>query len=231
MGIFDKLFGKKKEIRKECGVKDHLRGVGKPVPSPEEVMAKTGMTEDELTRRFMEYLIQQGKNPFKDMPGHVLRDAEKKFPDLVQLARRKFGTSQQVGGLQMSEEKKAPRTWENLPSIVMTVVPSRFSYSHLVKSISDQAPDKQLVCLVQWGWTSSEEDADRRIQLLYEFVDDPKLVIMRFLAPVPGQEQLIIRASFMRETASEIKASNLYDLAERLSRLARTKGLHTKTVE
>jgi len=66
-------------IRKECGVKDYLRDIEKPVPSPEEVMAKTGMTEDELTRRFMEHLIQQGKNPFEDMPEHMLRDAEKKF--------------------------------------------------------------------------------------------------------------------------------------------------------
>ena len=81
-------------IKKECGVKDYLRGVENPVASPEEVISKTGMSEDELTRRFMEHLIQQGKNPFKDMPEHFLRDAEKKFPDLVQLARRKFGTSQ-----------------------------------------------------------------------------------------------------------------------------------------
>ncbi len=77
-------------IRKECGVKDYLRSLEKPVPLPEEVMAKTGMSEDELTRRFMEHLIQQGKNPFKEMPEEMLRDAEKKFPDLVELARRKF---------------------------------------------------------------------------------------------------------------------------------------------
>lgn len=79
-------------IRKECGVKDYLSGVEKPVSSPEEVMAKTGMSEDELTRRFMEHLIQQGKNPFKAMHGEMLRDAEETFPDLVELARRKFGT-------------------------------------------------------------------------------------------------------------------------------------------
>ena len=131
----------------------------------------------------------------------------------------------------MSEQKRVSRTWENLPSMVMTPVPRGFSYSHLVKSITDQAPDKQLVCLVQWGWTSSEEDAARHIQLLYEFADDPQLVLMRFLAPIPGQEQIIIRASFMRETASYIAASNLFDLAERLSQLARERGLNTTTVE
>ncbi|MCI0423495.1 MAG: hypothetical protein L0312_30470 [Acidobacteria bacterium] len=131
----------------------------------------------------------------------------------------------------MSEKKQVPRTWENLPSMVMTPVPRGFSYSHLVESITHQAPDKQLVCLVQWGWTSSEEDAARRIQLLYEFAEDPLLVLMRFFAPVPGQEQIIMRASFMRETVSQVKASNLFDLTERLSQLAREKGLNTTTVE
>lgn len=66
--------------------------VEKPYPSPEEFMAETGMSENELTRRFMEHLIQQGKNPFKDMPAQILHDAEKKFPDLAELARREFGT-------------------------------------------------------------------------------------------------------------------------------------------
>jgi len=131
----------------------------------------------------------------------------------------------------VSEQKQVPRTWENLPSMVMAPVPRGFFYSDLVKSITGQAPDKQLVCLVQWGWTSSQEEAARRISLLYEFADDPQLVLMRFLAPVPGQEQIIIRASFMRETVSQVTASNLFDLAERLSELAREKGLHTTAVE
>lgn len=131
----------------------------------------------------------------------------------------------------MNEQKQVPRTWENLPSMVMAPVPRGFSYPHLVKSIVEQALDKQLVCLVHLGWISSEEDAARRIQLLYEFADDPQLVLMRFLAPVPGQEQIIIRASFMRETVSHVTASNLFDLTERLSILAREKGLNTTTVE
>lgn len=79
-------------IKKECGVKDYLRGVEEPVPLPEDVMAKTGMSEAELTRRFMEHLIQQNKNPFKEMPEQMLRDAEREYPDLVELAQRKFET-------------------------------------------------------------------------------------------------------------------------------------------
>jgi hypothetical protein len=54
-------------------------------------MAKTGMSEHELTRRFMEHLIQAGKDPFAEMSGDMLRGAEEEFPDLAQLARRKFG--------------------------------------------------------------------------------------------------------------------------------------------
>jgi len=54
-------------ILKECGAKDYLDSDMKIVPSPEEAMRKTGMSEDELTRRFMEHLIQQGKNPFENI--------------------------------------------------------------------------------------------------------------------------------------------------------------------
>ena len=46
-------------ILKECGVKGDLGAETKPVPSPQEGMDKTGMSEDELTRRFMEHLIQR----------------------------------------------------------------------------------------------------------------------------------------------------------------------------
>lgn len=134
----------------------------------------------------------------------------------------------------MSEPKdqyRVPRTWDNLPSLVMAPVAKGFSWSQLFESIVCKAPDKELVCLVHLGWTSSRDDAERRIQLLYEFADDPRLVLMRFLAPVPGTEQVIIRAWFMRETVSQVTATNLFDLAERLSELARQKGLNTTTVE
>ena len=134
----------------------------------------------------------------------------------------------------MSEPKeqfRVPRTWDNLPSLVMAPIARGFSWGQLFESIVRQAPDKELVCLVHLGWTSSREDAERRIQLLYEFADDPRLVLMRFLAPVPGTEQVIIRAWFMRETVSQVTATNLFDLAERLSQLASQKGLTTITVE
>jgi len=78
-------------IQKKCGVKNYQKST---LPSVEQAKIITGMSEDELTRRFMEHLIQQGKNPFADMPNNMLRDVEMKFPDLVQLAHRKFGTNQ-----------------------------------------------------------------------------------------------------------------------------------------
>ena len=134
----------------------------------------------------------------------------------------------------MSESKepyRVPRTWDNLPSLVMVPVARGFSWGQLFESIVRQAPDKELVCLVHFGWTSSREDAERRIQLLYEFADDPRLVLMRFLAPVPGTEQVIMRAWFMRETVSQVTATNLFDVAERLSQLARHKGLNTVTID
>lgn len=51
-------------IKKECGAKGYPSDIEKPVPPPEEAMAMTGTSEDELARRFIEYLIEQGKNPF-----------------------------------------------------------------------------------------------------------------------------------------------------------------------
>lgn len=129
------------------------------------------------------------------------------------------------------EPYRVPRTWDNLPSMVSMPVPNAFAYPRVVESIIREAPDKELVQLAHSGWTSTREDARRLIQLLYEFADDPKLVLMRFLAPVPGTEQVIIRAWFMRETVSQVKATNLFDLAERLSELAREKGLSTTIAE
>ncbi len=115
--------------------------------------------------------------------------------------------------------------------MVSMPVPNAFAYPRVVDSIIREAPDKELVQLAHLGWTSTREDAQKLIQLLYEFADDPKLVLMRFLAPVPGTEQVIIRAWFMRETVSQVKATNLFDLAERLSELAREKGLNTTIAE
>jgi hypothetical protein len=129
------------------------------------------------------------------------------------------------------EHYRVPRTWDNLPSLVMAAAVEGFSWGQLVESIVRQATDKELVCLFHLGWTSSREDAERRIQLLYEFADDPRLVLMRFLAPVPGTEQVIIRAWFMRETVSQVRATNLFDLTERLSELATQKGLKTMAVD
>lgn len=75
-------------IQKECGVMNYQKAT---IPSVERTMRMTGMSEDELTHHFVEHLIQQGKNPFAEMPENILKDMEEKFPDLVQLARRKFG--------------------------------------------------------------------------------------------------------------------------------------------
>ena len=220
-------------VKKECGVKDYLKGTERPLPAPADVMAKTGMSEHELSRRFMEHLLKEGNDPFAGLPDDVLRDSEKEFPDICELARRKSGSAA-TGGVPAGRQKEpyqAPRTWDNLPSLVMTPVPNPFSYAVVVDSILREARDKELVSLVHLGWTTSKEDAQRRIQLLYEFADNPRLVLMRFLAPVPGTEQVIIRTWFMRETVSQVKATNLFELAERLSELAREKGLNTTTAE
>ncbi len=202
-----------------------------PVPTPEEVMQRYGMSEDELTRRFLEHLIEQGKNPFRDMPESVRKDVKEKYPDLIGLAWRKFGTTAGDTSSLVGETRGKVPNWESLPSLAMIPVHEPFSYPELVSYVSKEAPDKELICIVVWGWTVSQEKAFQHIQYLYAFADDRRLVLMRFTAPVLGNEQLIIRASFMKETSAEVKANRLQELIEQLSGLAKARGLHTKTVE
>jgi len=198
----------------------------KPVLTPEQVMRATGLSERELTKKFMEHLIEQGKNPFTDMPEPILRKAHADFPDLAEIARKKFGGPSTAPHVKTGSQR-VPRDWDNLPSVVMTPVPRGFSYATLSQSIRKQAPDKQLVSLVEWGWTVSQAQALEDIQRLYEFEDDPKLVVMRF----PGDTQIIIRASFMHDTAKKIIADTLASLATALLREANARGLKTTTVQ
>lgn len=153
-------------------------------------------------------------------------EQERIWKDVRALIRKECGVKDYL-----VSEKQVPRTWENLPSMVMAAVPRVFSYERLARSIVDEAPDMQLVCLLPSGFSESQDNAARRIHLLYEFADDPLLVLMRIVARVPAQEQIIVRASFMRETVSQVAASNLGDLAARLSQLAKEKGRHTTTAE
>jgi hypothetical protein len=62
-----------------------------PTPSIQEAMRMTGLSEAELERRFLEHLIQQGKNPFKDLPCEYRSQMEEEYPDLLELVKRKFG--------------------------------------------------------------------------------------------------------------------------------------------
>lgn len=195
----------------------------KEIPTPEMVMHETGIPEDELTRRFMEHIIQAGKDPFEDLPSQYRQESEQKYPDLVELVQRKFSG--------IDQHERVERNWENLPSIVMMPVQKDFTYNQLVNAIQSQAMDKELVCISYWGAAQSQEQAQHQIELLYQFADDPDLVLMRFLAPTPGEERIILRSFFMRETASQINATDLYELAEDLSQLARNQKYHTLTVE
>jgi hypothetical protein len=215
------------EIAKRKVASEYLIAHGavleKEIPTPEMVMQETGLSEDELTRRFMEHLIQAGKDPFKDLPSPFRQESEQKYPDLLDLVQRKFSG--------IDQHERVERNWENLPSIAMLAVQKGFTYSQLVNMIENQAMDKELVCLYYWGAAHSQEQAQHQIELLYQFADDPDLVLMRFLAPTPGEERIILRSFFMRETASQINATDLYELAEDLSQLAREQDLHTLTVE
>jgi hypothetical protein len=143
----------------------------------------------------------------------------------------KFPRSEAPHSKASTRGPQVPRTWDNLPSMAMVPVTEPFSFQTLVGYVSQEASDKQLVCIVVWGWTVSQAQAFWHIQELYRFADDPSLVLMRFTAPAPSDEQLIVRASFMRDIASHVRATRLRELIDELSRLARGRGFHTATVQ
>jgi hypothetical protein len=119
------------------------------------------------------------------------------------------------------------RNWENLPSLAVMPVPSiGFSYADLVHTVHMQASDKQLVSLVEWGWTVSQAEAFQQIDRLYDFNDDPELAVMVF----QGGQKLIIRASFMYDTVSAISASTFISLRTALLRIADERGKNSVIV-
>lgn len=114
--------------------------------------------------------------------------------------------------------------------MVAMPLPATFSYPDLARDVAMFAPDKQLVSLVTIGWTNTMEQSFKLIQHLYSFADDPKLAVLRFPAVAKPEDHLIIRATFMRDTAGEIRQTTLPDLAKSLSQLARARGLDVKAV-
>ncbi len=97
-------------IRKECGLKDHLDAIENTAPSPKEsknhiadrkrtqieaeieaAVKTTGMTVNGLAREFLIDLIKQGENPFDEAPKWILDEAKQKYPDILFLAKKKFG--------------------------------------------------------------------------------------------------------------------------------------------
>jgi hypothetical protein len=202
------------------------------VPSIEDAMRQTGLSEAQLERLFLEDLFQRGVNPFSDAPDSVRLSLERKHPDLVARAKKQFGYSPLSVGTM-----KIPRNHETLPSVVLMPVPNEFSYAYLARLSAAQAADKQLVHVMTIGWASDQADAQAKVQAqthqvlgqLHAFVDDPKLELLRIPMADRLKDNLIIRATFMRDTAGEIEQTTLPALAERLTRIARERGLHVKT--
>lgn len=121
-------------------------------------------------------------------------------------------------------QSKVPRTWENLPSMAMLPLPSSFDFAVVNRMIITEAGGKDLICLVEYGWTASEVDALNQIELTWDFVDDPNLVAITF----PNEDQIIVKASFLKSSVSQISASTFSNLAQEIRALAKSKGLHVK---
>src|SRR4030042_4047772 len=102
-----------------------------------------------------------------------------------------FSRSSSGGEQAKGASRRVQRTFENLPSMAMIPLPNNFEYPAVVHMVNAEAPDKELVCLVAWGWECSEDEAFQQIELTWDFADNPKLAVMRF----PKGDQIIIRSS------------------------------------
>jgi hypothetical protein len=109
----------------------------------------------------------------------------------------------------------------------MVPVPSRFSFRDLAGQIVSQAPDKELVCLVEFGWGTSAESAGRDIEDLFEFADEPSLAFLEYA----NEARFIIRASFMRATSSSVGAQTFGAIRDELRNIAKAQGLKTLAID
>ena len=132
--------------------------------------------------------------------------------------------------LYQSMKKDVNHTWDNLPTLAVSPVKEPFSYREFVRYILVTSPEKELINIVPFGWETSKIQAIYETKLLYEFVDDPKLVLMSISLNVNNKIQLIIRASFMRDSVVHIEASTFNDLTSKLSDFAKKRGLNIKIV-
>jgi hypothetical protein len=101
-----------------------------------------------------------------------------------------------------------------------------FDYSEVIHMINIESVNKELVCLVVFGWGISQEEALGQIELTWNFADDPKLVSLLF----PKGNQVIVRASLLNTNVPQIIASTIYELTDQLSNLAELRGLLVNTV-
>ena len=118
-----------------------------------------------------------------------------------------------------------------LPSTIIVEVPRRLSFAALAALVSDQ----QLVCLVEGhrglvSQADTYEHVRRNAEVtgdpnLCAFLEDPRLVVMRF-----GDTHIVVRASFMRATAHAVNANTFADLANAILREAQSRGLRTTSV-
>jgi hypothetical protein len=109
----------------------------------------------------------------------------------------------------------------------MTPVPPRFSFHDLAAQIVAQAPDKELVCLVEFGWGTTREAARKDIEDLFEFADDPSLAFLEYA----GEARFIIRAAFMRAAAASVAAQSFSAIRNELRQVAKARGLRTLAIE
>lgn len=204
MGIFSSFFGKKppsvEEARAILDEAERLAELNDPMP----------------VMKFM-----QGRK-FGSIPSSIIGPSGPLHDRLLAILCK---TKSSVEALTSTPRSHVERNWENLPSVVMIPIGRSVESQDIVNAASTSGKD--LVCLAPIGAEIKEQDAQRQIELSYEFADDPRLafMVMEFNGLV------LIRSSFLLQHAGHLRTHTAEDLLTGLLDQAQRHGWRHQFVE
>lgn len=146
-------------------------------------------------------LVANGVDPYR----HALRAVaeEDLLPELVHMLDEMPGLTQAPASVDSGAMWKPHRPiredFEGLPSVLLLVLGDTFDSSDAIAVA--RKSDKDLLILLPPGPEIGTSETRRRIYLLYEFLHDPRLVLMI----VQPRYEVLIRNSFLVEVARQLR--------------------------
>lgn len=204
MGIFSSLFGRKPpslaESRMIMDKAERLADLNDPMPA----------------MQFMRSREFRSIPPSIAGPGGPLHD---------RLLAILFKIKSRIESVQSQPKHRVKRNWENLPSVVVIPIGRSVESQDIVNTV--RSSGKDLVCIVPLGSDIKEQDAQRQIDLSYEFADDPRLAFM----VLEFNGSILIRSSFIVREGAALNTHTTEDLLMGLLNQAQQKGWNYQFLE